>query len=138
MVSKNNKPIDSVSRLCVRIAIIFTIFYIPICHILETLFNIEACGGYYLLPIETSLCICVYAQGNYHCRYIRWASLTILVMDFFRIIGYRFDIQFNRVYAIIIPLMWILLALAIAHYIRVIKIKKRNGREKRKSYTKDV
>jgi hypothetical protein len=84
---------------------------------------------YYILLFE--LCVVVYAfsEGKYHCKYIKYTALALLLADTLTQLDNAFDfltVEAHNLIPVIMIAMGIFIGvfLAIKHYIRVIKLKK--------------
>lgn len=99
-----------------------------ICHIVNTVWQINLWEHFYTVLLELCVCINISAQGKYHCKYIRWTAYSILVNDIVVSTDNIFD-YLPYTLAVIIPFSIITAGLltttilAIRHYIRVRRIK---------------
>mgnify|MGYP003288146527 CR=1 FL=1 len=118
-------------KLLVRLTVTFTAIYFVLSYIFAQFFYVDILTPLYNIPFE--LCVVVYSfsEGKYHCKYIKYTALAILVSD----VVTQTDNMYN--YLTIdahnyIPLILIILSvfvsciMAIKHFIKVIKIKKMN------------
>ena len=122
------------SRLFVRLTVLFVAIYMVICHIASVLWQINLWSHTYTVLFEICVCLCITAQGRYHCKFIRWTAYSITLNDallsadeLFDFIPYSLAIVFP--FVIIAIGLITTISLAIAHYIRVKKLnRKYNGR----------
>lgn len=83
----------------------------------------------------TEACLVAYTfcNGKYHCRFIRWTALSILVCDTISHTDYYFDyipVEWYNAMLLVVTISGLTTScfLAIKHFYRVLKVKKlKNG-----------
>jgi hypothetical protein len=122
-------------KFIVRASIVIVAVYLIAAFLCAQLFGEDILYSFYCLPFE--LCVVVYAfsEGRYHCKYIKYTAVAILLADTLTHLDNVFDflsIEAHNIIPIGIIVIGILIGiiLAIKHYIRVIKLKRNlNGRD---------
>lgn len=118
------------SKFVIRLTVIFVSIYMIVAYLVYLLFGINIWSHTYTVLFELCVCICISAQGTYHCKYIKWTAYGICVSDTMVSIDELFDIF---PYTIIVYLPAIIVAtdlfittyLALRHFYRVSKINRK-------------
>lgn len=115
-------------KLFIRITIFVVSIYLLICYVL-CLFGLDIWHQTYHILFEICVCLCISAQGRYHCKYIRWSAYGVTAADILSELDNYLDfLPVNE--SIFIPIILIIggltttLALSINHYINVRKLKR--------------
>lgn len=68
-------------KFLVRLTIVFTSIYFLLSFVVAQILGEDIMHDFYVLLFE--LCVVVYAfsEGTYHCRYIKYTALAILLSD---------------------------------------------------------
>lgn len=68
-------------KFLVRLTIVFTSIYFLLSFVVSQVLGEDLIHDFYVLLFE--LCVVVYAfsEGKYHCRYIKYTALAILLSD---------------------------------------------------------
>lgn len=117
-------------KALVRLTIICTALYFVLSYLFAQFMCVDILLPCYNIPFE--LCVVVYAfsEGKYHCKYIKYTALSILVSDVITQLDNSFDFLSVELHNMI-PLFLIILGvivgctLAIRHFILVRKLNKR-------------
>lgn len=117
-------------KALVRLTIIGTAVYFALSYLFAQFLGIDILLPLYNIPFE--LCVVVYAfsEGKYHCKYINYTALAILVSDIITQLDNSLNFLSIELHNII-PLTLIILGvatgciLAIRHFILVRKLNKR-------------
>jgi hypothetical protein len=117
------------SKIALRLSIIIVALYMVTCYIVALVCDINLWSHTYTVLFELCLCLCISAQGKYHCKYMKWTLYGITLADTLTSLDELFDfIPYNIIAfapAIIITIgLLITTTLAIRHYIRVKRLKK--------------
>lgn len=121
-------------KFFVRVTIIIVAIYMILGYVLAQWFGINIHENWYISLFELIVVIYCYSEGKYHCKYIKWLALSLLLCDTIT----RLDFSFNFLSADaanLIPIgifatsIFIMIGQAIHHFYRVIKVKRLNGRE---------
>ena len=118
------------SKFALRVSILLVSLYMLACYILMLTSSINLWSHTYTVIFELCLCLCISAQGNYHCKYMRWTLYGITIADTLTSIDELFDIVPYTIIAyapaIVITLgLLTTTTLAIRHYFKVRRFKKR-------------
>lgn len=120
-------------KFIVRITVIVTAIYFVIAFLLAQLFGIDILYRNYSILFELCVVIYCFSEGKYHCKYIKYTALAILVCDMITHLDNRFDIMsasMHNIFPIIILAIGITIGIvkSIHHFILVRKLKRRfNG-----------
>lgn len=117
------------SKLFIRLTVLFVAIYMVICHIAAVVWQINLWSHTYTVLFEICVCLCITAQGKYHCKFMRWTAYAITLNDALLSADEMFDfIPYSLI--IVLPIIIITLGLlttttlAIRHYNRVRKLKR--------------
>lgn len=118
-------------KIITRFTIILVTIYFIIAYILAQC-GIDILSSVYVLLFELCVVSYTFCSGAFHCRYIRWTSLSILFADTISYTDYYFNYipvnMYNMVPLFVVALgILTSITLAIRHFIQVIKIKKRRN-----------
>lgn len=117
------------SKFFVRITILLVAVYMLICHIAAFFWQINLWTHTYTVMFELCVCLCISAQGKYHCKYMKWTAYSICLYDAILSADEIFDFIPYSV-AIILPFIIITAGvlttttLAIRHFVRVQRLRK--------------
>lgn len=117
------------SKLVIRLTILIVALYMGLCHILSVTYGINLWNHTYTVLFEICVCLCITAQGKYHCKYMRWTAYGICLSDLLVSLDELLDfLPYNA--SIILPVtlvglgLNITVTLALLHYIKVRKLKR--------------
>jgi len=118
------------SKLFIRLTILFVAIYMGLCHIIAVAYGINLWSHTYTVLFELCVCICISVQGKYHCKYMRWTAYGICLSDAMVSADELFDfLPYNCIVFLPVALVGIglltTITLAIIHYIKVRKLKRR-------------
>lgn len=122
-------------RFLTRLTIILVSLYFLISYIIAQVAGIDILRYSYILLFESCVVAFTFCSGKYHCKYIRWTALSILICDLISHTDYYFDYipvdMFNILLAAIMAMgLGASAILSIRHFYLVSKIKKhRNVRK---------
>lgn len=101
-----------------------------LCHIIAVAYGINLWSHTYTVLFELCVCVCISAQGKYHCKYMKWTAYGICASDTMVSLYELLDIMpYNII--VFLPMLIIgtglltTISLAITHYIKVRKLKRR-------------
>ena len=120
-------------KVITRLTIVLVTIYFIISYIVA-LFGIDILTNSYIILFELCVVAYTFCSGRFHCIYIRWTALSILLVEILNHTDYYFDYIPASVFNII-PIAILALGittsftLALRHFYRVIKVKRLNGRE---------
>lgn len=118
------------SKLIIRLTILIVALYMGLCHIIAILYAVNLWSHTYTVLFEICVCLCITAQGKYHCRYMMWTAYGICLSDALVSADELFDF-IPCTMIVILPAVVIAIGLlttitlAIIHYIKVLKLKRR-------------
>ena len=117
------------SKFFVRITVLLVAIYMVVCHIAAVVWQINLWSHTYTVLFEFCVCLCISAQGKYHCKFIRWTAYAITLNDAIISADEIFDFIPYHI-AIVLPFVLIAAGLlttttlAIRHYIKVKRLKR--------------
>lgn len=121
-------------RFLVRCSIVIAALYMSISLIVAQIFGVDILTTYYYLLFELCAVIYCFSEGKYHCKYIKYTALALLLSDLLTQLDCTFDFLGVEAHNYI-PIALIFagittgVSLAISHFIKVSKLKaRRNGR----------
>lgn len=116
-------------KFIVRLTIMLTAIYFVLACIVAQFLGVDIITNLYTIPFE--LCVVVYSfsEGKYHCKYIKYTALAILLSDIISQLDNYYDflsIEAHNAVPIFLIALGIFIGVykAIKHYASVIKIKK--------------
>lgn len=115
-------------KFLTRLTVICVSIYFLVSYIFA-LFGIDILTSSYVILFELCAVSYTFCSGNYHCKYMRWTALSILIVDIISHTDHYFNYIpvsiFNVIPISILALgMGTSLTLAIKHFSRVNKIKR--------------
>ena len=119
---------EVMSKLIVRWTVILVAVYLIVCCLVALVFRVDIWRQFYYLMFELCVCLCVTAQGAYHCKYLHWTAYTIFIEDCIATTDTFFGYIPDNIMAIVSPTILTAglattTALAIRHYIRTRRIR---------------
>ena len=119
-------------KFLVRITIVSVAIYFILAYTLAQLCGIDILLGNYPLLFELCVVVYTFSEGKYHCKYMKYTALSILLADTLTRLDYIFD--FMSVSARNLILIGILalgigtsITKAIMHFVRVMKLKNKKN-----------
>lgn len=116
-------------KFLVRITIVLTALYFILAFMLAQFAGIDIMSDTYSLLFELCVVVYCFSEGPYHCKYIKYTALSILLCDAITRLDNRFDFMSTSAHNII---QILLLAasisyavfMAIKHFARVRRVRK--------------
>lgn len=121
-------------KFLIRITAILVTIYFFISYYYAQFLGIDILRNTYTLLFELCFVVAVFEEGRYHCRYMRWTALGILLTDCLAHLDYYFNFVSVGVFSILSASIlfascMLSFVLAIRHFYKVNKLKR-----KKKSY----
>lgn len=116
-------------KFVVRASIVLTAIYFVVSLLFAQLLGVDILMPYYIPLFELCVVIYAFSEGKYHCRYIKYTALSLLLADTLTQLDNAFDFLTIEAHNLI-PVAMITIGifvgvfLAIKHYIRVLKLKR--------------
>ena len=115
-------------KVITRFSIVIVTIYFIISYLFAQ-FGVDILSRAYTILFELCVVTYTFCSGKFHCRYIRWTALSLLVVDVINYTDYYFNYIPTSVYNIIpIGILAIgittSITLAFRHFYKVNKIKK--------------
>lgn len=112
-----------------RISVVLIAAYFIISYVLAQFFGIDIMRSTYVILLETCVVAYTFCSGKYHCRFMRWTALSILICDIVSHADYYLDILSVDAYNLIpISVMAIGITtssvLAIRHFYMISKLRR--------------
>lgn len=116
-------------KFLTRVTVVIVAIYFIVSYILAQFAGIDILRYSYILLFESCVVSYTFCSGKYHCRFIRWTALAILISDIISHTDYYFDyIPTNLFNFIPLAILFFGIAisctLAIKHFYKVYKLKK--------------
>lgn len=117
-------------KFIVRMSIVLTAIYFVVSSLFAQLLGVDILMPYYIPLFELCVVIYAFSEGKYHCKYIKYTALALLLSDTLTQLDNAFNFLTIEAHNLI-PVTMIVIGisigvfLAIKHYIQVIKLKKR-------------
>lgn len=117
------------SKILIRCTIILVSVYLVLSYLVADIFAVDIWRQFYYLLFELCVCLCLSAQGVYHCKYIKWTAYAIFMQDTLVCTDALFDYMPKNLMALVPPViltagLTATTTLAVQHYIKVKKIKR--------------
>lgn len=121
-------------KFFVRITIVLVTIYFLVSYILAQFLGVDILRNTYILLFETCVVIYTFSEGKYHCRYIKWVALSILLCDTLVHIDYYFNIfttpLHNLLPASILALgIGTSITLALRHFYKVNQLRNKRNKQ---------
>lgn len=116
-------------KFFVRITIALVAIYFIIAFLVAQLLGIDIMYNTYILLFELCVVVYTFSEGKYHCKYMKYTALSILLADTLTRLDYIFDFMSVSAHNLI-PIGILALGIgtsitkAIMHFVRVMKLKK--------------
>lgn len=115
-------------KFLVRVTVSFVAIYFLVVFLLGQLCGINAFNSMYLLLFELCVVVYTFSEGKYHCEYMKYTALSILLADTLTRLDYIFDFMSVTAHnlipiAIIAAGIGTSITKAIMHFVRVMKLK---------------
>lgn len=116
-------------KFLVRATIVFTAIYLVLSYIIAQFYALDILRPYYNILFELCVVLYTFSEGKYHCKYIKFTALSILMSDILTYADNSLDFLSVSAHNLI-PLglntcgIMIGVIMAIKHYRRVRSIKK--------------
>lgn len=68
-------------KFLVRITIVFMALYLVLSYVIAQFFFIDILGNWYVVLLETCVVVYCFSEGKYHCKYLKFSALSLLVVD---------------------------------------------------------
>lgn len=117
-------------KVIVRLTVIFTALYLTLSYLFAQFLGVDILRPYYNLLFELCVVIYTFSEGKYHCKYMKYTALSIIVADALTLIDNAIDFMSVNAHNII-PIAIIsggVIAsstLAMAHFHKVRKLNKK-------------
>lgn len=68
-------------KFLIRITIVFMALYLVLSYVIAQFFFIDILGNWYIVLLETCIVVYCFSEGKYHCKYLKFSALSLLVVD---------------------------------------------------------
>lgn len=119
-------------KFLVRITIALVAIYFIIAFLVAQLLGIDIMYNTYIILFELCVVVYTFSEGKYHCKYMKYTALSILLADTLTRLDYIFDFMSVSAHNLI-PIGILALGIgtsitkAIMHFVRVMKLKKKKN-----------
>lgn len=121
-------------RFLVRFTIVFTSLYFILSCGLAQIYGVDILRNWHCLLFELCVVLYTFSEGAFHCKYMRYTAISILICDLITQLDNAYDFLTVEAHNLI-PIALLVLGisasctLAIRHFYQVTKLKR-----KKKSY----
>ena len=115
-------------KFLVRLTIALVAIYFVVVFIIGQAFGINAYDNIYILLFELCVVVYTFSEGKYHCKYMKYTALSILLADTLTRLDYMFDFMSVTAHNLI-PIGILAIGIgtsitkAFIHFYRVLKLK---------------
>lgn len=115
-------------KFLVRLTIALVAIYFVVVFIIGQAFGINAYDNIYILLFELCVVVYTFSEGKYHCKYMKYTALSILLADTLTRLDYMFDFMSITAHNLI-PIGILAVGIgtsitkAFIHFYRVLKLK---------------
>ena len=115
-------------KFLVRLTIAIVAIYFVTVFIIGQAFGINAYDNSYILLFELCVVVYTFSEGKYHCKYMKYTALSILLADTLTRLDYMFDFMSVTAHNLI-PIAILAVGIgtsvtkAFIHFYRVLKLK---------------
>ena len=115
-------------KFLVRLTIALVAIYFVVVFIIGQAFGINAYDNIYILLFELCVVVYTFSEGKYHCKYMKYTALSILLADTLTRLDYMFDFMSVTAHNLI-PIGILAVGIgtsitkAFIHFYRVLKLK---------------
>lgn len=115
-------------KFLVRITIVTVTIYQIIAYLIAELTGVDILTGNHILLFELCVVVYTFSEGKYHCKYMKYTALSILLADTLTRLDYMFDFMSVTAHNLI-PIAILAIGIgtsitkAFIHFYRVIKLK---------------
>lgn len=119
-------------KFLVRITVIIVATFVVAQYVLAQLFGINIASNIYIPLFELCVVVYTFSEGKYHCKYMKYTALSILLADTLTRLDYMFDFMSVSAHNLI-PIGILALGIgtsitkAIMHFVRVMKLKNKKN-----------
>lgn len=117
-------------RFLIRITTIVVSVYFILAYLIAQYCGVDILGDWHTILFELCALVCCFEQGKYHCKYLRFLLLSLLLSDLLTKLDIKYDFlsvsQHNLIPIAIIALgITTSLTLALRHFYKVSKLKRK-------------
>lgn len=121
-------------KFIVRLTIVFVAIYFIVAFILAQYGCVDILNDYHCLPFELCVVVYCFSEGKYHCKYLKFTSLAILLSDTISRLDNSFDflttIQHNLIPIYILALgIGTSITLALRHFYKVNQLRNKRNKQ---------
>lgn len=115
-------------KFLVRLTLVFVAIYFLFAFLIAQYLGIDILLDFHIVPFELVTVVYCYSEGKYHCRYMKYTALSILLSDTLSRIDNHLDFLTVSAHNLI-PISILALGvgtsitLAIRHFIQVTRLK---------------
>lgn len=115
-------------KFVVRMTIVTVTIYQIVAYLIAELTGIDISSNLYTLLFELCVVVYTFSEGKYHCKYMKYTALSILLADTLTRLDYMFDFMSVTAHNLI-PIGILAIGIgtsitkAFIHFYRVMKLK---------------
>ena len=78
-------------KVVVRLTVMFTALYLTLSYLIAQFIGVDILRPYYNLLFELCVVVYTFSEGKYHCKYMKYTALSIMVADALTLIDNAID-----------------------------------------------
>lgn len=115
-------------RVITRITIVLVSIYFLICYVFAQFMGVDIMRDSYIILFEICVVSYTFCSGKFHCRFMKWTALSVLVADIISHTDYYFNYipleWYNFLPLLVISIgLFTSITLAIRHFIQATRLK---------------
>ena len=120
------------AKFLVRITVLIVAIYFVLQFIFAQFLGINIASNIYIPLFELCVVVYTFSEGKYHCKYMKYTALSILLADTLTRFDYLFDFMSVTAHNLI-PIGILAIGIgtsitkAIMHFVRVVKLKRKRN-----------
>lgn len=126
------------AKFLVRVTVLIVAIYFVLQFIFAQFLGINIASNIYIPLFELCVVVYTFSEGKYHCKYMKYTALSILLADTLTRFDYLFDFMSVTAHNLI-PIGILAIGIgtsitkAIMHFVRVVKLKRKRNYVKEES-----
>ena len=121
-------------KVITRITIILIAIYFILCYLVAQYMGIDIMRSSYILLFELCVVSYTFSSGKFHCKFMRWTALSILLADIVSHTDYYFEyipLEWYNFFPLCILALGIgtSITLALRHFYKVNQLRKKRNEQ---------
>ena len=121
-------------KVITRITIVLISLYFVLCYLVAQYMGIDIMRNSYILLLELCVVSYTFCSGKFHCKFMRWTALSILLADIVSHTDYYFEyipLEWYNFFPLCILALGIgtSITLALRHFYKVNQLRKKRNEQ---------